>query len=231
LIHDLKHVFQLTHERRRAAVEFERLWGYKGVEDLLDTDYASSILSYDEEGLSDDSKQRRWDAEVGQGAKMVRGKTWRTKRVSTYLWIKSGADPGLQYFTLLKVLDHINRGLKARSSAVAVPDQAPGSEPTAGPSTAPDNSSGQPAQKKRKVSTKPRKIIRNTWYAAAEKQNGRGLKSKKSHPFVGMVRKSWLAANDPDSLLRLREDYTWWNEFENKVNDGDISDYDVEYLE
>jgi hypothetical protein len=46
-----------------------------------------------------------------------------------------------------------------------------------------------------------------------------------------MVRKSWLAANDPDSLLRLREDYTWWNEFENKVNDGDISDYDVEYLE
>jgi hypothetical protein len=133
----------------------------------------------------------------------------------------------LQYVTLLKVLDHIGRGLKGRSSVVAVPDQAPGSEPAAGPSTAPE----QPAQKKRKVSTKPRKVVRNTWYAAAEKANTRGPKSKKSHPFVGMVRKSWLSANDPESLLRLREDYVWWNEFENKVNDGDISDYDVEYLE
>ena len=162
---------------------------------------------------------------------MVRGKTWRTKRVSTHLWITSGADLGLQYVTLLKVLDHISRGLKARSSVVAVPDQAPGSEAAAGASTAPENNSEQPAQKKRKVSTKPRKIVRNTSHAAAEKQNTRGPKSKKSHPFVGMVRKSWLAANDPDSLMRLREDYTLWNEFENKVNNGDISDYDVEYLE
>jgi hypothetical protein len=85
LIHDLKPVVQLTHERRRAAVEFERLWGYKGVGDLLDTDYASSILSYSESKLSDDAKQRRRGAEVGQAAKMVRGKMWRTKRVRSYL--------------------------------------------------------------------------------------------------------------------------------------------------
>ena len=77
-------VVQLTHDRRRAAAQFEQLWGAEGVDDLLDTDYASSILSCDEDDLSEDSKNRRRDTQVGQGANMARGKKWRMKKVGTH---------------------------------------------------------------------------------------------------------------------------------------------------
>ena len=72
---------QITQDRRKAAAEFERVWGYKGVEGMLDTDYASSILSLDKETISNDSKERWRKVEAGKGANMVRGKTWRTKKV------------------------------------------------------------------------------------------------------------------------------------------------------
>jgi hypothetical protein len=85
IIPDLKQGMQLTHDRRRAAAQFEQLWGVEGIEDLLDTDYASSILSCDEDALSDDSKEWHKDADVGQGANMARGKKWRTKKVCTHL--------------------------------------------------------------------------------------------------------------------------------------------------
>jgi hypothetical protein len=75
---------QLMHERRKGAVEFERRWGYKVVDGMLDTDYASSILSVDEEDLSEDSKDRRRRVEAGKGANMSRGKAWRSKRVRTF---------------------------------------------------------------------------------------------------------------------------------------------------
>jgi hypothetical protein len=53
---------------------------------MLDTDYASSVISVAEADISEDSKKRRQNAEAGKGANMVRGKAWRTKRVSR-LWI------------------------------------------------------------------------------------------------------------------------------------------------
>ena len=58
LIAGLKQSTQLTHDRRCAAVQFEQLWGVEGVENLLDTDYALSIISCNEETLSDGSKDR-----------------------------------------------------------------------------------------------------------------------------------------------------------------------------
>jgi len=58
----------------KAAAEFERLWGYKGAEGMLNTDYASSIISVDNDEISDDSKQRRRNAEAGKGANMVQGR-------------------------------------------------------------------------------------------------------------------------------------------------------------
>ena len=78
---------QVMQERRKAAVEFKRHWGYAGVEAMLDTDYASSVISVAESDISEDSKKRRQLAEAGKGANMVRGKTWRTKRVSRQ-WFK-----------------------------------------------------------------------------------------------------------------------------------------------
>jgi len=56
-------------------------------------------------------------------------------------------------------------------------------------------------------------------------------KKPKRHPFLGMVKKSWIDENDPDHLIRLRDNYNWWNEFKDRIQDGDISDYDVDYLE
>lgn len=76
---------QITQDHHKAAAEFERVWGYKGVEGMLDMDYASSILSLDEETISDGSKERRRKVEARKGANMVRGKTWHTKKVRLQL--------------------------------------------------------------------------------------------------------------------------------------------------
>jgi hypothetical protein len=87
-------------ERRKASTEFERVWGYKGVEGMLDTDYASSIISVDEENLSEDSRERRKKVEAGKGANMVRGKRWRSKRVSPYQMEKTIAELGCRSLLL-----------------------------------------------------------------------------------------------------------------------------------
>ena len=152
---------------------------------------------------------------------------------------RSTADLTCKYVTLLKLLDHLGREIKGGSTVEAVAGEVAGDVgdgTAAGPSTMASTSAppGQPAHKKRKVSTRARKVIRNTWYAAPSKMNNREPKSRKKpkrHPFVGMMRKSWLRENDPDNLIRLREDYKWWTEFENRIQDGDISEYDAEYLE
>jgi hypothetical protein len=72
----------MMQERRKAAEEFARVWGYKGAERMLDTDYGSSQLSLKGAELSDDTKERRRKVEAGKNAHMIRGKTWRSKRAS-----------------------------------------------------------------------------------------------------------------------------------------------------
>jgi hypothetical protein len=46
---------------------------------MLDTDYASSVLSLDEALVSDDTKERRWKVEAGIGANWSEGKNGRQK--------------------------------------------------------------------------------------------------------------------------------------------------------
>ena len=55
----------------------------EGVREALDTDFVSSAESYNEDELSDSSKQRRTEQGVGQGGTwaLVR-KKWRRKEVS-----------------------------------------------------------------------------------------------------------------------------------------------------
>ena len=140
---------------------------------------------------------------------------------------------------MLKLLDHLAREIKGGSSGEAVPGyhshEAGGAGPHAGDNTATiAGPSSQPAPKRCKVSTRARKVAQNTWHAHPSKMNNREPSSRKKpkrHPFLGMVRKSWIKENDPDHLIRLRDNYNWWNEFEDKIQDGDISDYDVDYLE
>ncbi|KAF8887305.1 hypothetical protein BD779DRAFT_1672763 [Infundibulicybe gibba] len=92
----------ITHDRRTAAPIFEREWGCPGAVGLLDTDYASSFHSVDEDELSDATKTQRTNQRAGEGAHMVIGRAWRSK----------------------KVLDHISREMKA-SAGKALPIAGP----------------------------------------------------------------------------------------------------------
>jgi hypothetical protein len=126
-----------------------------------------------------------------------------------------------QFVALLKVLDHLARSLKTRTAPV---EEEEGNAPAADP---------QPARKKRKVSARSQKNVKRTFYGAPSKMNDRGpssSKTPKTIPFIGMVRKSWRKENDPKGLLRLRQNYEWWDEFEAKIQDGDISSDDQAYL-
>ena len=76
-------------ERRKAAEEFAHVWGYKGAERMLDTDYGSSQLSLKGVELSDDTKERRRKVEVGRNSHMVCRKTWRSKRA---IYLRSPLD-------------------------------------------------------------------------------------------------------------------------------------------
>lgn len=52
---------------------------------ILDTDFASDILSYaSDQELSEDTLERRKEAGVGEGADMVAGLQWRSPDVSLY---------------------------------------------------------------------------------------------------------------------------------------------------
>jgi hypothetical protein len=45
-----------------------------------------------------------------------------------------------------------------------------------------------------------------------------------------MVRKSWLNEYHKDSVMEMRENYIWWGQFEEKIQDGDLSENDLAYL-
>ena len=216
----------MMQERRKAAEEFAHVWGYKGAERMLDTDYGSSQLSLKGVELSDDTKERRRKVEAGKNSHMVRGKTWRSKRASC---LRSPLDivaEQKQFVRLLKVLDHIARGIKGSAAVDTTGTDGnevagSGAQPIAGPS----------ARKKRKLSSKTQKTP--TFYGAPSKYNDRppaSAKNPKTIPFVGMVRTTWRVVHDPDDTMELQEDLPWWKEFETKIKPGDISEEDLAYL-
>src|ERR1700722_3658325 len=193
------------------------------MEAMLDMDYASSIVSINKSDLSKDLRQHCKNADVGKGANMVWGKTWHSKHVSFPIFemIDHLAELA-QFVTLLKVLDHLVRSLKTCTAPVK--EEVEGNAPAA---------NAQPAHKKRKVSTRSKKNVKQTFYGAPSKMNDRSpssSKTVKTVPFTGIVRKSWHKEIDPKSLLCLRENYGWWDEFEAKIQDGDISSDDQVYL-
>jgi hypothetical protein len=82
----------VTKGRRKAAKLFEseaQLAG-QGAMAMIDTDFASDVLSYASDGdLTGDTLRRRKDAGVGDDANMVQGFEWRSLDVSLDLNIYS----------------------------------------------------------------------------------------------------------------------------------------------
>ena len=61
---------------------FEDLFEVQGVDALINTDFGSDYLTCVEETLSDDSKIRRREQDVGKGARIAVGLRWRSVDVS-----------------------------------------------------------------------------------------------------------------------------------------------------
>ncbi|KAG2745614.1 hypothetical protein P692DRAFT_20741239 [Suillus brevipes Sb2] len=86
-----------ANRRREAVPDFEKSYGHQGSVALIDTDYGSDYVSYDEGELSPDSVERRKDQSQGKGSRKVIGLEWRSSA----------------YITFLRVLDEIHRRRKS----------------------------------------------------------------------------------------------------------------------
>ncbi|KAG2141836.1 hypothetical protein DEU56DRAFT_911188 [Suillus clintonianus] len=73
----------VTRNRREAAVAFEKETGNLGAVAMIDTDYASDILTTRD--LSEDSKVRRTMSGAGNAAKMAVGLQWRSPDYVAFL--------------------------------------------------------------------------------------------------------------------------------------------------
>ncbi|KAG2125158.1 hypothetical protein DEU56DRAFT_743985, partial [Suillus clintonianus] len=82
-----------ANHRHEAVPEFERSYEHQGSVALIDTDYGSDILSYDEAKLSTDTKDRRKDQGQGKTSCRVVGLEWQS----------------IDYVAFLRMLDEIHR--------------------------------------------------------------------------------------------------------------------------
>ncbi|KIJ11913.1 hypothetical protein PAXINDRAFT_157126 [Paxillus involutus ATCC 200175] len=98
---------------------FEEKYNVEGAAALVDTDFGSDYLSYDEDNLSDDSKARRQKQSIGKGSRMTIGLRWRT----------------LDYVVFLRILDSLHK----RNVSAAPP-------PETGPQAGPNTEAGDDAQ-------------------------------------------------------------------------------------
>jgi hypothetical protein len=79
------HVNHLTYQNHQvtksccaAAVTFEKETGNVGAVTMIDTDFASDVLSYSEDDLSEDTLNRRMKSGAGNSANMVMGLEWQS---------------------------------------------------------------------------------------------------------------------------------------------------------
>ncbi|KAG1735329.1 uncharacterized protein EDB91DRAFT_1083781 [Suillus paluster] len=86
-----------ANRRREAVPDFEKSYGHQGSVALIDTDYGSDYVSYDEGELSPDSVERCKDQSQGKGSRKVIGLEWRSSA----------------YIAFLRVLDEIHRCRKS----------------------------------------------------------------------------------------------------------------------
>ncbi|KAG1722491.1 uncharacterized protein EDB91DRAFT_1256047 [Suillus paluster] len=74
--HHRSHHQNVTKSRQKAAIKFEEETGSHGAVAMIDTNFASDILSCSESDLSDDSKMCQQEVGVGKTANRVVGFQW-----------------------------------------------------------------------------------------------------------------------------------------------------------
>ncbi|KAG1837600.1 hypothetical protein C8R48DRAFT_782646 [Suillus tomentosus] len=155
---------QITANHRRGAIpDFEKSYECEGSVALIDTDYGSDYISYEEGELSTDSAERHKDQNQGKGSRKVVGLEWRSLNYIAFLW----------------VLDEIHRHRKSGGYNRGVETNA--QEGTAGLSS-----------KRHKV-TKPKDLHKTTFDAHPSKMSSCLPKSGKSTVlFNTMVNAVWL---------------------------------------
>ncbi|KIJ58742.1 hypothetical protein HYDPIDRAFT_141388 [Hydnomerulius pinastri MD-312] len=191
--------------RRDAVAQFEADYQVQGVAAMVDTDFISDVLSYKESDLSDASRDRRKEQNLGKGAKMTVRLEWRS----------------LDYVVFLRVLDSIQ---KRGNVSVAVP--AAGS---ADATTATTTAVTGPPSKRRKVGKKD--VHKNNFDTHPSKMSTRTPDSQKAIPtipFRGMMNTAWLSANPSTTVL---DGMTWLEDFHKRAKEGDLTPEDREYLE
>ncbi|KAJ7126602.1 hypothetical protein C8R43DRAFT_1134927 [Mycena crocata] len=75
----------VTAARRNVVDEFQEHFNVEGAGALLDTDFASSVISLDEKDISDATKTRRKERGGRAGDWMVCGKNWQRKKYVRFL--------------------------------------------------------------------------------------------------------------------------------------------------
>ncbi|KAG2338734.1 hypothetical protein BDR05DRAFT_893013, partial [Suillus weaverae] len=153
----------ITNHHRGAIPDFEKFYECEGSVALIDTDYGSDYVSYEEGELSTDSAEHCKDQNQGKGSQKVVGLEWRS----------------LNYIAFLRVLDEIHRHHKSGGDNRGVETNA--QEGTAGLSS-----------KHRKV-TKPKDLHKTMFDAHPSKMSSHFPKSGKSTVlFNTMVNVAWL---------------------------------------
>ncbi|KZT18075.1 hypothetical protein NEOLEDRAFT_1152809 [Neolentinus lepideus HHB14362 ss-1] len=167
----------VTAERREAAAFFDARFKVEGSIALLDTDFASSRHSCDEDELSESIRERRRDQDAGQGSWMIVSRSWRRK-----LYVK-----------FLMVLDHLYR-TKEHVTETTVTDEAGRPKKKKKVNKRPN-----------KLSTRHGTFYAppTTINPRAPSSN----KAKPIHPIRGMIRKTWLSEQGHPLVLREDPDW------------------------
>ncbi|KIK81092.1 hypothetical protein PAXRUDRAFT_156916 [Paxillus rubicundulus Ve08.2h10] len=205
-VHSRHNTLKVATRRREAVATFEEIYKVEGPAALVDTDFGSDYVSYNEDELTDDSKIRHQRQNIGKGSRMTVGMHWRT----------------LDYVAFLRILDSLHK----RGVTAPPPPQM---EAHAGPNTQVGDDTQAPPSKCRRTTKK--ETHKNVFDGHPSKMTDRFLdlqSSKGTVPFKPMVNPVWLEANPSKEVV---DKLPWLQGLRSHANNGDLTSKDIEYLE
>ncbi|KAG2059486.1 hypothetical protein BDR06DRAFT_967984 [Suillus hirtellus] len=193
----------VTKSHCATAVIYEKETGREGAVVMIDTDFASDILSYSEDNLSEDTLTRQMKSGAGNSANMVVGLEWQSSDYVAFLC-----------FLTLQQMRGNNKATTADTDKINT-IQPP-----------------KKCRKTAEGGTRSKRIMKKTFDISPEQMNeDTPLSAKKNLPFENMVADSWKNSH-PDmemlegvpwlkgfwaSLTRddlIKEDYEYLEELE-----------------
>ncbi|KIJ15290.1 hypothetical protein PAXINDRAFT_11828 [Paxillus involutus ATCC 200175] len=167
---------------------------------MIQTEFGSDILSYESDELSDDTRKRRKDADVGRLANMAVGHEWRS----------------VDYTAFLRFLS-----LHAMKIQVQVDKQGPATKTTSASSDI-----VEPPKKRRKTQVK--KLHKRVFDATPRNMSEDPPSSWKGTPFSTMVSEKWKKEH-PDMKIHAKGG-EWLEGFFKRLKAGDVFAEDAVYL-